>query len=246
MILKTEKITKSFGGVIALNQVDFVVEAEVIQALIGPNGAGKTTFFNVLTGLFRADQGSVIFDGTEITNWEAYDICRKGISRTFQIINIFPRLSVFESIQVALLANKRKTLRIFSYRQKMFEKEVFYLLDIVGLSDKADSLGGYMSLGEKKRVEMAIALACEPKLLLLDEPTSGMEPNETNEIMNLINKLRKELKVTILFVEHDMNAVFGYAERITVLHQGKIIADGSPADIKTNELVQRVYLGDEI
>lgn len=246
MILQTKELTKAFGGVYAIQQANFILEPKILQALIGPNGAGKTTFFNLITGLFRADGGSVLFDGLDITNWPPYEICQKGLSRTFQIINIFPQVKVFDSIQMAVLAHKKQTMNIFSWKENMFLKAVYNLLDIVGLTDKADSIGGQMSLGEKKRLEMAIALANEPKLLLLDEPTSGMAPEETSEIMNLIKRLRDELEITICFVEHDMNAVFGWAERITVLHQGRIIADGSPIDIKNNEQVQQVYLGGEI
>lgn len=246
MILQTKGLTKSFGGVFAIDQVDFDLEPGIIQALIGPNGAGKTTLFNVITGLFKADDGMVLFDGLDITGWEPYQICHKGLSRTFQIINIFPGLSVFENIQMAVVSHKRETKNLFARKEKMFREEVFQLLEIIGLSDKVDSIGGNMSLGEKKRLEMAIALANEPKLLLLDEPTSGMGPEETAEIMDLVKKLRDELKITICFVEHDMNAVFQWAERITVLHQGKIIASGSPLDIKNNQQVQRVYLGGEI
>jgi branched-chain amino acid transport system ATP-binding protein len=246
VILQTKGLTKSFGGVRAIDQVDFDLEPGIIQALIGPNGAGKTTFFNVITGLFKADGGMVLFGGLNITGWKPYQICHKGLSRTFQIINIFPRLSVFENIQMAVVSHKRETKNLFAWKEKMFREEVFHLLEIIGLSDKCDSIGGNMSLGEKKRLEMAIALANEPKLLLLDEPTSGMGPEETTEIMDLVKKLRDELKITICFVEHDMNAVFHWAERITVLHQGKIIASGSPLDIKNNQQVQRVYLGGEV
>jgi branched-chain amino acid transport system ATP-binding protein len=246
VILQTKGLTKSFGGVFAIDQVDFDLEPGTIQALIGPNGAGKTTLFNVITGLFKADDGMVLFDGLDITGWKPYQICHKGLSRTFQIINIFPGLSVFENIQMAVVSHKRETKNLFAWKEKMFREEASQLLEIIGLSDKVDSIGGNMSLGEKKRLEMAIALANEPKLLLLDEPTSGMGPEETTEIMHLVKKLRDELKITICFVEHDMNAVFEWAERITVLHQGKIIAGGSPLDIRNNEQVQRVYLGGEI
>jgi branched-chain amino acid transport system ATP-binding protein len=244
MILETKELCRSFGGVMALRRVNLDLEQGEFRALIGPNGAGKTTFFNVLTGLIKSDSGQVLFNGIPITNRPPHDICCRGLSRTFQIVRIFARVSVFDSVQTAVLSHNKKTLNLFARAKNLFQEEVFRILDIVGLSDKANMASGALPHGDKKRVDMAIALANEPRVLLLDEPTTGMANEETGEIMNLVKSLRDKLGLTICFIEHDMAAVFGFADRITVMNQGSVIADASPMEIKDNEEVQRIYLGD--
>jgi branched-chain amino acid transport system ATP-binding protein len=246
MILEVKGLSKSFGELEVLNNVSFSLEPKTLCALIGPNGAGKSTLFNVITGLFKGSGGKVIFDGIDITNWDAYTICAMKLSRTFQIVSIFNRLSLFNSVQAAVISCNKKTMSLFSKGMGMFGEKVLQLLDIVGLSDKVNWLSGTLAHGEKKRLELAIALANEPKLLLLDEPTSGMAPEETGEIMSVVKRLRDEMGLTILFVEHDMRAVFGWAERIIVLHQGTIFADGLPMEIRNNQRIQEIYLGSEI
>jgi len=243
MILEVKGLSKSFGDLKVLNNVSFTLEPKVLCALIGPNGAGKSTLFNVITGLFKGNGGKVFFDGIDITNLEAYTISSMKLSRTFQIVSIFNRLSLFDSVQSAVISSNKKTLDFFSRGAGIFQERVLQLLDLVGLVDKAYWLSSTIAHGEKKRLELAIALANEPKMLLLDEPTSGMAPDETGEIMSLVKKLRDEMGVTICFVEHDMRAVFGWAERVIVLHQGTIFVDGLPMEIKNNKKVQEIYLG---
>jgi branched-chain amino acid transport system ATP-binding protein len=243
MILEVKGLSNSFGDLKVLSNVSFNLEPKVLCALIGPNGAGKSTLFNVITGLFKGNSGKVFFDGIDITNLEAYTISSMKLSRTFQIVSIFNRLSLFDIVQSAVISCNKKTLDFFSKGAGIFQEKVLQLLDLVGLVDKAYWLSSTLSHGEKKCLELAIALANEPKMLLLDEPTSGMAPDETGEIMSLVKKLRDEMGVTIFFVEHDMRAVFGWAERVIVLHQGTILVDGLPMEIKNNKKVQEIYLG---
>lgn len=245
IILEAKELSKSFGKLRVLEKISFTLESGILCALIGPNGAGKSTLFNVITGLLKGDEGTVIFEGVNITNETAYDIPRKGLSRTFQIVSIFPMLSLFDNVQAAVISHKKETMNLFSKGKRIFREEVFRLLKLVGLDDKSEIVCGALPHGDKKRLELAIALANEPKMLLLDEPTSGMAPEETEEIMSLIKKLRDNIGLTIFFVEHDMKAVFGWAERIIVLHQGRIIADGTPMEISNNKRVQEIYLGGE-
>jgi branched-chain amino acid transport system ATP-binding protein len=246
MILELKEISKSFGEVKVINRVSLALEPKVLCALIGPNGAGKSTLFNVITGLFKGDEGKVIFDGVEITNWEAHAISSAKLSRTFQITSIFPRLSLFDSIQAAVISCNKKTGDLFSGGRRVFRDRVLQILDFVGLADRAEWTSGALPHGDKKRLELAIALANKPKMLLLDEPTSGMAPEETGEIMNLVKRLRDEMGLTIFFVEHDMGVVFGWAERVIVLHQGAIFADALPIEIRNNKQVQEIYLGGDV
>jgi len=243
MILQVKELRKSFGDLSVLKGVSLTLEPKVLCALIGPNGAGKSTLFNVITGLFKGNNGKVFFDGRDITDWEAYRISSMKLSRTFQIVSIFNRLSSFDSVQAALISCHKQTLDLLTKGKGLFRGKVLQLLDLVGLGDKAYWPSNALAHGEKKRLELAIALANEPKMLLLDEPTSGMAPDETGEIMSLIKKLRDEMGVTIFFVEHDMRAVFEWAERIIVLHQGAVFADGLPMEIKNDKRVQEIYLG---
>ena len=243
MILEVKGLSSSFGDLKVLDNVSFSLEPKVLCALIGVNGAGKSTLFNVITGLFKGNGGKVFFDGIDITNLAAYTISSMKLSRTFQIVSIFNRLTLFDSVQSAVMSGNGKTLDFFSRGAGIFKERVLQLLDLVGLVDKAYWLSSTLSHGDKKRLELAIALANDPKMLLLDEPTAGMALDETGEIMSLVKKLRDELGVTIFFVEHDMRAVFGWAERVIVLHQGNVFVDGLPMDIKNNKKVQEIYLG---
>jgi branched-chain amino acid transport system ATP-binding protein len=243
MFLQTQGITKEFGKLRAVNSVSLEIIKGDIHAIIGPNGAGKSTYFNLVTGYHRATSGTVLFKGEEITHLPAYRRCNLGITRSFQITSIYPKLTVYESVLMALLCHRKVTLDFFSSARKFFKEEVWRILEDIELADQANRLGDSISHGDKKRLELAVTVGTEPELLLLDEPTCGMSPEETEMTMSLINKLSKDRGITILFTEHDMSVVFGIAKRISVLHQGTLIADGSPQEVRASEEVQKVYLG---
>ena len=243
MFLQTEELVKDFGKLRAVNQVSLEVRKGDVHAIIGPNGAGKSTFFNLVTGYHRANAGRVVFKGEDITRLPSYERCKRGMTRSFQITSIFPKLTVYESVLMALLSHRRVTTNLLSRAKQFFKEEVSHILEDVGLADQAHLLGDSISHGDKKRLELAITLGTEPELLLLDEPTCGMSPEETETTMILINKLSAERGITILFTEHDMSVVFGIAKRISVLHQGTLIADGAPQEVRDSEEVQKVYLG---
>jgi len=243
MFLRTQGIIKEFGRLRAVNEVSLEIFKGDVHAIIGPNGAGKSTYFNLITGYHRATFGKVLFKDKEITNLPAYKRCKLGITRSFQITSIYPKLSVYESVLMGLLSHRRVTLNFFSAAKKYFEKEVWRILEDVGLADQASVSGDSISHGDKKRLELGITLGTEPELLLLDEPTCGMSPDETETTMIFIKKLVDERGLTILFTEHDMSVVFGIAKRISVLHQGTLIADGKPEEVRASEEVQKVYLG---
>lgn len=244
-ILSVENLNKSFGGLQATNNVTYQLKPGELSAIIGPNGAGKSTFFNILTGYHTADSGRIFFEEREITNWPPYKIATIGISRAFQVSNIYPRLTTYENVRQAVLAAQKKTLRFFTPARLMAVKETLELLDVTGLSQHKDRLAGILSQGDKKRLELAIALGGGPKLLFLDEPTAGMSLEEAYATMELVKRLNREMGLTILFSEHDLAIVFGYAQRLTVLHQGTVIADGTPEEVRGNEEAQRVYIGEE-
>lgn len=244
-ILKVEHLNKAFGGLQATCDVSFEMQSGEISAIIGPNGAGKSTFFNLLTGYHRVDSGRVLFQGKDITNWPPHKIARLGIARAFQISNIYLALTTYENIRQAILAQQKKTLNFFTPASRLAKEETRKLLEVAGLSRHADTVAGNLSQGDKKRLELAIALGNKPELLFLDEPTAGMSKEETHEAMNLVTRLNREMQLTILFTEHDMSVVFGYAKRLTVLHQGAIIAEGSPEEVRKNEMAQKIYLGEE-
>jgi len=245
VILEVKELSKAFEGIKAVDGVSFGVEDKGISSIIGPNGAGKTTLFNILTGYFLPDSGRVIFKGEDITGLPPYKLCRKGIGRSFQIISIFPQLTVFDSVQTALLARRGKTLTLFSPAKKMLRDETFDILETVELSDQAKSLSGELSHGDQRRMELGIALAAEPEVLLLDEPTAGMAPHERVATVKLLKRISEERNLPLLFIEHDMDVVFGISQEIRVMAQGKLIAQGKPEDIRSNKEVRRIYLGEE-
>lgn len=244
MILKVDGITKSFGGLMAAAHISFSIQEGERSAIIGPNGAGKTTLFNLLTGYLRPDEGRVYFQGEEITGLPPHQVCRKGISRSFQRVNIFPMMSVFENVQVAVLAAQRRTRKIFSAARKMAREETQMILESIDLGGQEEVVSGTLSHGNQKRLELGIALAVNPRLLLLDEPTQGMSPEETTKAMALIDRVTRERRITLVFIEHDIEAVFAIADMIRVLHLGSIIAEGTPGEIRENDEVQRIYLGE--
>ena len=244
-ILRVKDLCKAFGGVQANSYVNYEMMSGELSAIIGPNGAGKSTFFNLLTGYHLVDSGKVYFKGRDITNWAPHRITRLGISRAFQVSNIYPRLTTYENVRQAILAQQRRTLNLFVPANQLARQDTFELLEVAGLSQHADMLAGNLSQGDKKRLELAIALGSRPELLFLDEPTAGMSGEETHDTMELVARLNQEMGLTILFTEHDMSVVFGYARRLTVLHLGSVIAEGTPEDVRANDEVQRVYLGEE-
>ena len=245
-ILKVEHLNKAFGGLQATNDVNYEMQTGELSGIIGPNGAGKSTFFNLLTGYHKVDSGRIFFHGKDITNWTPHRISRLGIARAFQVSNIYPALTTYENIRQAILAQQKRTLNFFTPAKWLAKEETQELLNVTGLSQYADMIAGTLSQGDKKRLELAIALGSKPKLLFLDEPTAGMSGEETHETMNLVKRLNQEMDLTILFTEHDMSVVFGYAKRLTVLLQGTIIAEGSPEEVRKNEAAQKVYLGEEV
>ncbi len=240
-LLKTEGLTKHFGGLTALAEVNFAVRPGDIRAIIGPNGAGKSTFFNCLTGVLPPTRGRIVFNGEDITGLPQHLISRKGIARSYQITNIMPGLTCFENIRVAAQSRKSGLFLLSHYRDhRDILERAEAVLESVGLRGKEEVPAASLSHGEQRDLEIGIALATEPKLLLLDEPTAGMSVAETRETMELIRRIARQ--VTILIVEHDMEVVMGLAQRITVLHYGEVLAEGTPAEIQSNPKVLEVYL----
>jgi branched-chain amino acid transport system ATP-binding protein len=240
-ILRTEGLTIRFGGLTALNNVNFEVQRGEIRAVIGPNGAGKSTFFNCLTGVLRPTAGRIIFNGEDIAGLPPNRISQKGIARSYQITNILPNATTLENVRVAA-QSRRHSWSMFKhhrdYRDLIDKAQA--VLQAVGLLDKADELAANLSHGQQRNLEIGIALATEPQMLCLDEPTAGMSAAETHDTMQLVRRIAKDL--TILIVEHDMQVVMGLADKITVLHYGEILAEGKPAEIQENPRVLEVYL----
>jgi branched-chain amino acid transport system ATP-binding protein len=243
-MLHVAKVEKTFGNFKAVDGADLNVVKGELVAVIGPNGAGKTTLFNLITGQLKPDHGSIQFKEKNIIKLPPYQICRMGIARSFQIVNIFPRLSVFENVQVAVLSQQGKTLKLINPARKLAVDETLEILSNVDLSGRAESLAGSLSHGDQKILEIAIALGGKPELLILDEPTAGMSPEETSVIIKLIKELSKGLGITILFCEHDMDVVFSITTSIMVMHQGRTLIQGTPDEVRRDEQVQEAYLGD--
>jgi branched-chain amino acid transport system ATP-binding protein len=244
MILSAGNLTKRFGVFAAVNDVSFDVAAGSIHAIIGPNGAGKTTLFRLLTGVHAPTAGSVTFEGESIAGRKPHTIARKGLVQSFQLTSVFPRLTVLESVQAAILAPTRRPLDLVTRFHRSLEREARELLERVGLGDLATTLARTLSHGDQRALDIALALATKPKLLLLDEPTAGMSPAETHKTTELVAELNRSTGLTILFSEHDMDVVWGIADKVTVLHQGAVIAEGDVAEVQTNPEVMSVYLGE--
>ena len=242
-MLKIQNLTKSFNGFVATNGVDLTIAESERHAIIGPNGAGKSTLFNLITGHLRPDSGTVIYRGEEITGMKPHTIVRKGVSRSFQHTNVYPKLTVFENMQAALIAHHRMEYRFFTLAKKLFRDEALELLAAVGMAEDADRVAGTLAYGRQKQLELAVGLASEPNFLLLDEPTAGMSGKETRQAIDLIARITGERKLTLLFTEHDMEVVFGIADRISVLYFGKILCTGTPEEVRADPEVKRVYLG---
>jgi branched-chain amino acid transport system ATP-binding protein len=242
-MLNVRKLRKSFGDFKAVNDANLTVERGQLVAVIGPNGAGKTTLFNLITGQLQADGGKILFDDEDISGLPPYEVCRKGIARSFQIANIFPRLSVFRNVQVSVLAQQKLSNTLFRPAHRIAVEETDQILESVGLLNKKLDVAGSLSHGDKRTLEIAIALGNEPELLILDEPTAGMSPDETAATMSLIKRLADEKGLTILFCEHDMEVVFNVAQSIMVMQQGHTIVQGPPEEVRQNIEVQEAYLG---
>ncbi len=244
-MLRVELLHKSFGDFKAVNSVNLSVEKGQLVAVIGPNGAGKTTLFNLITGQLRPDGGKILFKDENISKLPPHEICGKGIARSFQIANIFPRLSVFRNVQVSVLSQQKKSRKLFQPASQIAVKQTNRILDSVGLLEKKLDIAGSLSHGDKRTLEIAIALGNEPDLLILDEPTAGMSPEETTATMALIKRLADERGLTILFCEHDMSVVFSVAQSIMVMQQGSTIIQSAPEAVRQNSEVQKAYLGGE-
>ena len=252
MLLEAKGINKSFGGLTAVNDIDFSMEQGQIASIIGPNGAGKTTFFNIISGYYNPDKGKITFDGLDVTTLPPEKVAACGIARTFQNIRLFPDLMAVENVLVGMHLHLRASMAkiIFSTPGVRREEEQAYeearkLLHYAGLAGKESELAKSLSYGDQRRLEVARALAVRPKMLLLDEPTAGMNPRETDEMKEFILHLRDEKKVTILLIEHDMKVVMGISDWITVLNYGVKIAEGTPREIRDNPEVIKAYLGQE-
>ncbi len=244
-VLAVERIEKAFGGVQAVADVSFSVGAGELVALIGPNGAGKSTCFNIANGQLAPDSGRVCLDGADITGLPPHRIFRRGVGRTFQVAATFGSMTVAENVQVALLSHRRKLHSLWPRARRLLHAEALALLEQVGLAELADTPCGVLAYGDLKRAELAIALANDPRLLLMDEPTAGMAPRERGELMALAGQVVRERGLAVLFTEHDMDVVFGHADRVLVLDRGGLIAEGPPAVVRTDPRVREVYLGPE-
>ena len=244
-VLETRGLSKSFGGVRAVSGVDLAMPKGEIRALIGPNGAGKTTFFNMLTGQLRADAGEVRFKGERLSGLPPYAVWRRGVSRTFQITATFATLTALDNVRVARLSHTGKTYSLLEAASRLQADEARALLEQVGLDEQAERVAAVLAYGDLKKLELAVALANDPQVLLLDEPTAGMAPAERGALMALTGRIARARGLTVLFTEHDMDVVFAVADRIMVLHQGRVIAEGPPALVRADAQVQRVYLGEE-
>ncbi|HYG88069.1 MAG TPA: ABC transporter ATP-binding protein [Azospirillum sp.] len=241
--LAVENLARSFGGVHAVRGVSFRLEAGELLALIGPNGAGKTTCFNLLNGQLRPDGGSIRLDGTELVGKAPSRIWRMGVGRTFQITATFASMTVRENVQMVLLSKHHRLLGLWRQAARLYRDEAQAILERVGMGAQADRPCGVLAYGDLKRVELAMAIASGPKLLLMDEPTAGMAPAERQELMDLTDSLAHEQGLAVLFTEHDMDVVFGHADRVIVLDRGQLIAEGPPDSVRADPRVQSVYLG---
>ncbi len=245
-MLTIKDVSVSFEGFQALEDVSMEVAGGEVCCVIGTNGAGKTTLFNAVMGQVRPNKGHVYYKGQNITGLPPHAVVRLGIGRSFQCINIFPRLTAFQNVQAAVISHRKKSYSFFGRQRGLFADETHGILAEVGLDHVADSVSGLLSYGYQKQLELGIALAFEPELLVLDEPTSGLSPSDSRHAMDLVSKVAGERGTTLLIVEHDMAIVFAVATHIVVLHQGRVICDGSPEEVRANEEVQKCYLGERV
>jgi branched-chain amino acid transport system ATP-binding protein len=242
-MLRVESLSKAFDGFQAVAGANLQVNSGEIVAVIGPNGAGKTTLFNLISGIIKPDSGRVFFKDEDITGLPPHKVCRKRMSRSFQVVNVFQRLSVFENVQIAVLSRERKTWNLFTPSSKLVLEETNRILASVGLAEKKDRTTALLSHGDRKVLEIAMALGGNPEFLILDEPTAGMAPEETARCIALIRDISEKLGLTILFCEHDMEIVFGIANRIMVMVRGATIIQGTCQEVRCDQAVQDAYLG---
>ena len=242
-ILKTENLTKRFGGLVAVNQVDLAIEESKLTSIIGPNGAGKTTFFNLLSGLMHPDEGRIYFEAIDITGYPSHRITKRGIARSFQLLSLFNELTLFENIRMAVQAEKGHGLKMLSSVRSLGDvnDRTWEIVQAIGLEGKENITAKNLSYGDRRILDIGISLASHPKLLLLDEPTSGLASRETGKMAEFIRGLGRAL--TLVLIEHDMSIVLSISDHIAVLHQGRVIAEGTPAEIQQNEEAQEAYLG---
>jgi branched-chain amino acid transport system ATP-binding protein len=244
-ILETRALSRSFGALRAVDGVNLAVEPGELRAIIGPNGAGKTSFFHLISGVIRPSSGQVLWRGEDISALPAPARCRRGISRTFQITSIFPEFTALENVRMAIQLKGRGNFRLLGGHSLLSstESQARASLEFLGLGDRADLLASTLPHGDQRLLELAMALAQKPELLLVDEPTQGLSPEDTEAAVALIREITRARTLTILLVEHDMDVVFNLADRISVLHLGQLIAEGTPAEIRANPEVQKAYLG---
>jgi len=245
-ILEVHNLYKSFGGLEAVKDVSFELEKGQLLAMIGPNGAGKSTCFNLINGQLRPDHGRIIIMGKEIGGSKPRDVWKLGVGRTFQITSTFASMTVLENVQMALLSYHRRTNSLLRKVSRLYAVESLELLKRVGLGDQANRTCGVLAYGDLKRVELAVALANKPRLLLMDEPTAGMGPAQRQALMELTRNIVRTRNIGVLFTEHDMDVVFNHADRIIVLSRGELMAEGTPAEVQKNTKVKEIYLGTEI
>jgi branched-chain amino acid transport system ATP-binding protein len=241
-LLRTERLTRAFGSLMAVDRVDVSIQRGELRSIIGPNGAGKTTFFRLISGEMAPTSGRIFFDGREVTGLPQYAVARLGVAKSYQITNVFPHLTVHENVRVAVQGHAR-AFNFWARADRLTEvsERATRLLETVGLTRQRDGLAAHLSHGEKRHLEIGIALAGDPSLLLLDEPTAGMSPEETDETMRLIRELA--VGRTVILIEHKMKVVMKISDRVTVLHQGQVLAEGTPDEIRANDRVQQTYLG---
>jgi branched-chain amino acid transport system ATP-binding protein len=244
MVLSVSNLSKAYGGVLAVRDVSFTLAAGEMVAIIGPNGAGKTTCFNMLNGQLAPDAGEIRLGDTSLGRLPPHRIARLGVGRTFQVTATFGSMSVRENVQTALLSHHRRHYSLWPRATALHIAEAETLLERVGMQSQAERPCALLAYGDLKRVELAIALAGQPRLLLMDEPTAGMAPEERGALMELAAALAREDKLAVLFTEHDMSVVFGFASRVIVMHLGEVIAEGSPDEVRADARVREVYLGD--
>lgn len=243
-ILEVTGLEKSFGGNRVTQHVSFSLAEGGKEAIIGPNGAGKSTLFNLLTGYHRPDDGRIVFAGTDITGWAPHRVAQAGLARAFQISNIFARMTARENVRSAVHAQMGQTFNILGLASRVGNERTDEILALCGLEGRQGVIAGELSQGDKKKLELALALAGKPRLLLLDEPTAGMSLEETRSTMALVDRLSADLGLSVLFTEHDMSVVFNHASRVTLLHRGEIIVQGAPDQVRKDPMAQKIYLGE--
>lgn len=242
-LLEVTGLAKSFGGVQAVRDVSFSLGRSEMLAIIGPNGAGKSTCFNMVGGQIRPDRGTIVLDGQDIAGKAPRDIWRRGVGRTFQISATFMSMTVCENVQMALMSHHGRTRALLPLASRLYAEEAAAILDRIGLADRRSHMCGVLAYGDLKRVELAVAIAHRPKLLLMDEPTAGMSPSEREALMQLTADIVKREQMAVLFTEHDMDVVFAHSARIVVMNRGAVVTVGTPAEVRENAEVKHIYLG---